>query len=53
MDGLRKRNTGRMLQLKMRHLALLNEPRRLPDYADEKESIVTLALSVCKMRGIS
>jgi hypothetical protein len=42
-----------MLQLKTRHLAPLNESRQLPDYADERESIVTLALSVCKMRGIA
>lgn len=53
MDGLGRRNTERMLQLKMRHLALLIESRQLPDYADEKESIVTLALSVRKMRGTS
>jgi hypothetical protein len=53
MDGLGNRNTGRMLQLKMRHRALLNEPRQLSDCADEKESIVTLALSVPKIRGIA
>lgn len=53
MDGLGKRNTGRMPQLKMRYRALLNESRQLPDCADEKESIVTLALSVPKIRGIS